>query len=184
MGRQQQLPTQPRVQTRIARSLACLTLPPPPPPLLPLKFGPNTSCCRSFHSFTPHVLLVSPRVPLGAPVFSPMAGRPGYNQLNPFSNQPQYARQYSDSDAESYTSRNASSVPLAPAGYYDGTYTPQCEYFTSGFPCARPRRPSIITRVGCSNLSYDLVGPNGQCTRLYREQPPVGCQQPCLLHTT
>lgn len=52
---------------------------------------------------------------------------PGYNQLNPFSNQPQYARQYSDSDADSYTSRNASSVPLAPSGYYDGTYTPQCE---------------------------------------------------------
>ena len=54
-----------------------------------------------------------------------MAARPGYNQLNPFSNQPQYARQYSDSDADSYTSRNASSVPLSPAGYYDGTYTSQ-----------------------------------------------------------
>lgn len=49
--------------------------------------------------------------------------------MNPFSNQGQYARQYSnDSDAESYTSRNASSVPLATSsGYYDGTYTPQCE---------------------------------------------------------
>ncbi len=55
-----------------------------------------------------------------------MAARPPYGQ-NPFSNQPQYARQYSDSDADSYTSRNASSVPLASSGYYDGTYTPQCE---------------------------------------------------------
>ncbi|OSD01537.1 glycosyltransferase family 48 protein [Trametes coccinea BRFM310] len=57
-----------------------------------------------------------------------MAARPGYNQppMNPFSNQPQYARQYSnDSDADSYTSRNASSVPLATSAYYDGTYTPQ-----------------------------------------------------------
>ncbi len=57
-----------------------------------------------------------------------MAATPGYDQLNPFANQPQYARQYPDSDAESYTSRNASSVPLAPSGYYDGTYTPQCEF--------------------------------------------------------
>ena len=76
-----------------------------------------------------------------------MAARygPGYNQLNPFSNQqqPQYARQYPDSDADSYTSRNASSVPLATAGYYDGTYTPQCEHL-SVFPsigCVR-RRPA------------------------------------------
>lgn len=66
-----------------------------------------------------------------------MAARPPYGQ-NPFSNQPQYARQYSDSDADSYTSRNASSVPLATSGFYDGTYTPQCEY-TSAPPklCVR-----------------------------------------------
>ena len=59
-----------------------------------------------------------------------MAARPPYGQ-NPFSNQPQYARQYSDSDADSYTSRNASSVPLATSGYYDGTYTPQCEFLSA-----------------------------------------------------
>lgn len=68
-----------------------------------------------------------------------MAARPGYNQLNPFSNQPQYARQYTDSDAESYTSRNASSVPLAPAGYYDGTYTPQRKCPCAGFTEVAPR---------------------------------------------
>lgn len=72
-----------------------------------------------------------------------MAARPPYGQ-NPFSNQPQYARQYSDSDADSYTSRNASSVPLATSGYYDGTYTPQCE---STFLLARPSSV-CVDRVG------------------------------------
>ena len=86
-----------------------------------------------------------------------MAARPGpgYDQLNPFSNQPQYARQYSDSDAESYTSRNASSVPLAPAGYYDGTYTPQCESAESNYCSASEGSampPSRISYAGWTTL--------------------------------
>ena len=78
-----------------------------------------------------------------------MAQRPGYNQLNPFSNQPQYARQYSDSDADSYTSRNASSVPLATSGYYDGTYTPQCECHSP------PRKPMV--GVQSHQAPFDVV---------------------------
>nr|QIR82081.1 1,3-beta-D-glucan synthase [Grifola frondosa] len=65
-----------------------------------------------------------------------MASNPGYGQpnpLNPFAAQQPYGqpygqplRQYSnDSDGDSYMSRNASSVPLASAPYYDGQYTPQ-----------------------------------------------------------
>ncbi|KAH9901362.1 hypothetical protein C8Q73DRAFT_242899 [Cubamyces lactineus] len=122
----------------------------------------------------------------------PMAARPGFNQppMNPFSNQPQYARQYShDSDADSYTSRNASSVPLATSGYYDGSYTPQCKFAPQSGRSPPKVAPSIPHHCSMERVpSFPETGHRprrspGYTTICWSQQPPT-CTLPTDPSTT